>query len=109
MKKYVAYPCGHSCTSRAARKCLICRKRVDDVIENQQHTQFLSDLVSNENLNDIFKCPITNEIINEPIILLCGHVFEEFAIYSHFHYSSTCPVCRCEVDPNDWLTIPLEI
>lgn len=105
-KFYVAEPCGHSVASATTRKCLKCRKRVEYVIENLQHKNLNSDLVTNDDLNNVCRCPITGELLHEPVLLSCGHAFDEFSIYRNFAFSSTCPVCREMSDKEHWLVVP---
>lgn len=111
MKRYyVINPCGHSCERirETRNRCTECRKRIDDVYENLQHKTLLSDLVSNNDIENVCKCPINNDIMYEPILLPCGHVYNEFSLYQMFQFQQSCPVCREVIDKEEWFVTPLE-
>lgn len=46
------------------------------------------------NIPDEFLCPISHEIIKEPIKLNCSHIFDKDHIYEWLEKSQTCPICR---------------
>ena len=43
-------------------------------------------------------CPITHDIMIDPIILKCGHVYEKSSIKRWLVNSDTCPLCRAHTD-----------
>ena len=46
-------------------------------------------------------CPITDELMETPVILSSGHTYEKSAIVSHFKVNGpTDPLTRETVDPN---------
>ena len=43
---------------------------------------------------EMFTCPITLEVLKDPVMDGCGHTFERAAIEQHQKNSSTCPISR---------------
>jgi hypothetical protein len=39
-------------------------------------------------------CPITRELLRDPVIISCGDTFERWAIAKWFEDNDTCPACR---------------
>jgi hypothetical protein len=49
-------------------------------------------------MNEILECPITKDVMDEPVVLSCGHSFESSAIRRHLkEVSQLCPMCRSVV------------
>ncbi|KAJ4973561.1 hypothetical protein NE237_006735 [Protea cynaroides] len=51
---------------------------------------------------DPFTCPLSSEIMTDPVAIFCGHSFERKAILEHFRRSgagesTTCPTCSQEL------------
>ncbi|KAF8020951.1 hypothetical protein BT93_G1385 [Corymbia citriodora subsp. variegata] len=47
---------------------------------------------------DSFLCPLSHELMTEPVAILCGHSFEKKAIQEHFERGETvCPTCKEEL------------
>ena len=52
-----------------------------------------------------FLCPITQEVMKDPIVTSCGHTFEKNALLQYVEYGhNICPHCRSlfNPDPNSW-------
>lgn len=55
---------------------------------------------------DSFRCPLSREMMSDPVAIVCGHSFERNAIREHFRRGEkTCPICRerltsTELTPN---------
>ena len=53
-----------------------------------------------------FRCPLSREMMGDPVAIICGHSFERKAIGEHFRRGEkTCPICRerltsIELTPN---------
>lgn len=44
---------------------------------------------------DSFLCPLSHELMTEPVAILCGHSFEKKAIQEHFKRGEpVCPTCK---------------
>lgn len=57
------------------------------------------DAPSSINIPDEYMCPITHEIMLEPMKLEpCSHIFDKFAIETWSAKSSSCPLCRKNID-----------
>ncbi|XP_030461834.1 U-box domain-containing protein 44-like isoform X2 [Syzygium oleosum] len=53
-------------------------------------------------LIDSFLCPLSHELMTEPVAILCGHSFEKKAIQEHFERGETvCPTCKEELPSLD--------
>ncbi|KAI3410869.1 RING-type E3 ubiquitin transferase [Psidium guajava] len=51
---------------------------------------------------DSFLCPLSHELMTEPVAILCGHSFEKKAIQEHFERGETvCPTCKEELPSLD--------
>lgn len=61
--------------------------------------------IENENLT----CPITMEILEDPITLPCGHSVSRQPMVLWFQNSQSCPVCKTELDNYDPQTAPKSI
>ncbi|HAZ15861.1 MAG TPA: hypothetical protein DCY54_04440, partial [Parachlamydiales bacterium] len=52
----------------------------------------------NVNLQSYVECPITNEPMNDPYLLIpCGHSFEKTAIENWVRKNATCPLDRSKI------------
>jgi hypothetical protein len=40
------------------------------------------------------KCPISLEVMTEPVTAPCGHSFEKVNIYQQLQIKKECPMCR---------------
>ncbi len=50
---------------------------------------------------DFLKCPISDELMQEPVVIQSGHTYEQEMIKKHFAMSGAFdPITRQEVDPN---------
>ncbi|KAJ0973515.1 hypothetical protein J5N97_021474 [Dioscorea zingiberensis] len=51
-----------------------------------------------QNLISSFVCPLSDEQMEDPVAIVCGHSFERKAISDHFKQGETsCPVCKEEL------------
>jgi hypothetical protein len=51
---------------------------------------------------DSFICPLCNEMMTDPVAVLCGHSFERKAIQEHFKRGERkCPTCKQELPSMD--------
>lgn len=48
-------------------------------------------------VEDLYLCPITMEILEEPLVSNCGHTFEKSAINDWMKKNKNCPVCKTEI------------
>lgn len=55
----------------------------------------MSDDIPNE-----FKCPISMMIMDDPIILECGHTFDRDGLNQWLEHNDDCPTCRSYVNRN---------
>jgi hypothetical protein len=46
---------------------------------------------------DAHYCPISSEVMSSPVMVSCGHTFDQSAITQWFLGQDTCPVCRTPV------------
>tara|TARA_B110000208_G_scaffold191771_1_gene260017 strand:+ start:79 stop:753 length:675 start_codon:yes stop_codon:yes gene_type:complete len=63
-----------------------------------------NDVITTNTLPDIptmLCCPITNEIISDPVIDKDGHTYEKFAIVEWLSINSISPITRTPMDVND--------
>ena len=66
---------------------------------DQIHRQEMPHMFAAEQLQDTpliesFRCPITRDIMREPVNTLCDHTFESSALREALAHSQTCPACR---------------
>jgi hypothetical protein len=59
---------------------------------------------SDKNLSS-FLCSITLEYAYDPVVLLCGHLFDRPAIRSWLLRHSSCPVCRAEAHLREFISV----
>ena len=45
-----------------------------------------------------FICPISMEIMEDPISASCGHIFDRKSIEAWLNEQNTCPICRKIID-----------
>jgi tetratricopeptide (TPR) repeat protein len=50
---------------------------------------------------DALLCPITQDILEDPVIDTCGHTFTRAAIQKHLQTKSTCPISRKTITTKD--------
>lgn len=50
---------------------------------------------------DNYYCPLTLQLMEDPVNDSCGHCFERDAITSWLEYHSLCPISRKPLDPHD--------
>merc|ERR1712212_139614 len=53
-----------------------------------------------EDENDAFRCPITQEIMKDPVMASDGHSYEENAIRAWYDKEPTSPMTREALQPN---------
>lgn len=53
------------------------------------------------NLSDIFTCPLSYEILIDPVSDHCGHTFERQYIVAWLGRSQTCPLSKLPCQPGD--------
>ena len=64
----------------------------------------MSDISKNSNLADLdkdddeFKCPISQEVMRDPVSLACGHTFDRVSINEWLSVSKLCPTCRKQIE-----------
>jgi hypothetical protein len=58
-------------------------------------------------MEELYQCPISLELMNEPLMMRCGHTFEKSSIHMHLvlNKREICPMCRkkikfCQGMPN---------
>eukprot|EP00923_Selenidium_pygospionis_P046624 GHVN01080536.1.p1 GENE.GHVN01080536.1~~GHVN01080536.1.p1 ORF type:complete len:167 (+),score=23.78 GHVN01080536.1:266-766(+) len=51
-------------------------------------------------------CPITTEVMTDPVMITCGDTFERSAIVDWFKNNNTCPNCR---QPSDKKLMPNKV
>ena len=64
----------------------------------------MSDINKNSNLanldkdDDEFKCPISQEVMRDPVSLACGHTFDRVSISEWLSANKLCPTCRKQIE-----------
>ncbi|KAK1319257.1 U-box domain-containing protein 44 [Acorus calamus] len=89
------------------------RKRQAEVLFQTQLVELMSAPHSPQNASPgasarcaiaSFTCPLSGEVMEDPVAIMCGHSFERKAIKDHFDGGNkTCPMCDAEL-PNLGLT-----
>lgn len=64
----------------------------------EQLRNLLAKLGENHDIPDEFLCPITTEVMEEPVVAMDGHTYEKRAIESWYAQHKTSPVTREAVD-----------
>ncbi len=64
----------------------------------------MSDINKNSNFADLdkdddeFKCPISQEVMQDPVSLACGHTFDSVSINEWLSVRKLCPTCRKQIE-----------
>jgi hypothetical protein len=53
----------------------------------------------NMDKNSMLYCPISLELMKDPVMIECGHSFDLESIQDYFRKHSDCPLCRKKVNP----------
>lgn len=48
-----------------------------------------------------FTCPISMDIMTDPVIVQCGHTFDKESLENWLRSNSVCPTCRVNVNRNE--------
>ncbi|KAL5700550.1 hypothetical protein ACHQM5_025977 [Ranunculus cassubicifolius] len=108
----IAEACGTSVGSLQSEISLLKQEKEDMEAQKKQAEAYqLSQLITllnsseisppedgnifRQNSIDSFTCPLSNEVMTDPVAIVCGHSFERKAIQVHFGQGEiTCPVCK---------------
>ena len=74
--------------------------------QQQQHQQFENVNKKNQDTTpDAFLCPITFDIMDEPVFLVeSGHTFEKVALQEWLQNNNTCPLTQTELITKQFVT-----
>ncbi len=74
------------------------RLMVNDVMETKDETAYLVKRASKMlKVNPVFLCPISHEIMSDPVILSGGHTFDRCNIEEWLKKHDTCPITRTPI------------
>ncbi len=57
-----------------------------------------------ENLDQEFKCNLSLEVMNDPVILECGHNFDRQILIEVLKKDNSCPLCRKNLTRGNMIT-----
>jgi len=57
--------------------------------------------VSSRSVPNEFKCPISFEIMEDPVITKCSHTFDRASIITWLSRNPLCPICRNRIEISD--------
>lgn len=94
----VSVPCGHT-NFLDSSFCIHCLWPLSSKILNKNHLNLIQNLSeASNNLEEVISCPISRDVLDECIILSCGHIFDEVSFLKSLEYSDRCPLCRTPVN-----------
>jgi hypothetical protein len=76
-----------------------------DSLEKKESTNYISDTINREHdiisENSTFECPITQEIMKDPVITPDGITYERAAIVAWINKNKNCPITRKPLKEED--------
>src|SRR4051794_25658992 len=66
--------------------------------------------MSNNSINDHLKCPITLDLLNDPIIVpCCTKAFSRLSLTQHLENKKICPMCNGDLQDFDPINAPKNV
>jgi len=79
----------------------ICKIEVIDLTCDNEQLSVLKEQIPSHEIENAINCPITLDVMKEPVIIQDGHTYEKTAILQHFQrHGYTSPITRQPVKKN---------